>query len=181
MKNIFAMILILIILLFQGCKANYDIPPESDTYFRIKKDGVELNDTILLKSVLFYNNEKGVAISDPDDISEGGGDADDTAFMYLANSYKGGADFANSHIAFFRYVGSSITSGVPSNTYYLRYPDGDIDTLYILKEMVSNKQGQKERCYCTTPLRLLKFNGKDAIEDTSIHLSNGQPVYLFEK
>ncbi|MFT4062601.1 MAG: hypothetical protein QM642_09630 [Edaphocola sp.] len=153
------------------CGDCWIIQPVRDTYFKIFRNGQVFNDSMLSCTKLYYK-DGGKTISDPG--------YDDTSFMYVAYSYFGAEEFRNSNIAMFRYLVSiSINEGI--HDFYLQYPDGDIDTLWVTGERVSNEQGKKERCYCTTPLRELKFNGKDAVEDTSIHLSDGQPVYIFEK
>jgi hypothetical protein len=62
--------------------------------------------------------------------------------------------------------------------FYLEYPDGDVDTIFADYEKVAGKEAAGNSCYCTTPLKALKFNGKTAILDTSIKVAQ---VYLIPK
>ncbi|MFT4060731.1 MAG: hypothetical protein QM642_00070 [Edaphocola sp.] len=169
-----------------------DVYPYGRYYFKIVKDGVDLSDSVLRNTSLFYYNSKGLIVSRPDKTDEAiaqGVEADnvtdDTTFFFLAydHALKDGSnrqEYEYSHICFFNELANlPVTEGV--STFYFKYPDGDLDTLYIHSEQVSNKQAKKETCHCIIPIRELKFNGKNAVQDTSIHLSSGYPVYIFEK
>jgi hypothetical protein len=177
--------ILLSVIIIYSCKKHLDELPESnDTYFKVIKNGNVLGDSILLKTKLFYIDANNKRISDSDQIpynANAGSDIRDTSFVYLASAYFGDTpELQGSGIAFFRYIVSvNVDYGI--HDFYLEFPDGDIDTLYLNAEKVSEKQGLKEECYCTMPIRTLKFNGKDVIQDTSTHLSIGAPVYLFEK
>lgn len=63
-------------------------------------------------------------------------------------------------------------------TYYLEYPDGDIDTLYVDYDYFSRPDADTTKCYCLFPLREVKFNGEKAYRDSSIQV---QRVFLFKK
>ena len=166
------------------CTDCWDIPPYSNTYFKVMKNDTALHDSTLSRTMMYYISNTGQVVTNPNhsEISSPTSILDDTLFMYDVYNYYSDhpVEFNNSGIAMYYYPNLlSASAGV--HNFYFKYPDGDIDTLYIKAEEVSKEQGTKERCYCTTPVRELKFNGKDVIEDTSIHLSNGQPVYIFEK
>lgn len=153
-------------------KWQWTIPPVNDTFFKITKNSVSLSDSVIRNSTLYYYNNDGEYVSNPG--------CDDTSYMYLANDYYGSEEYNNSKVVFFRYI-ATININNNINKFYIKYPDGDIDTLTVEAKKVSNTEGKEHRCYCTSPLTTLKFNGKDAIEDQSIKLANGQAVYLFEK
>lgn len=79
-----------------------------------------------------------------------------------------------------RYLGA-ISVDDKVNHFYLEFPDGSVDSIYVQSEQVSCEQGWKEKCHCTLPLRELKYNGKNVAIDDDYHLSNEQPVYIINK
>lgn len=174
MKKYLNFIIVLFPLLFLCSCDRWDIPPSEDVFFKIRKDGSDLQDSILRQCTIFYFNQSGNLIQRPPE------NIHDSSFVYLALDYYQSSEFLNSAIGFFRYIQVySINENI--HDFYIKYPNGDIDTLFIKAEKVSNKKGKKERCYCVSPLRELRFNGKEVQEDFSIKLNNGQAVYLFEK
>ena len=66
------------------------------------------------------------------------------------------------------------------HTWYLEYPDGDIDTLVGYNNFVRTKEGRLEDCYCNNPLTYVGFNGKEVRKHESLRPFN-KPVYILEK
>ncbi|HTO17346.1 MAG TPA: stage III sporulation AC/AD family protein [Edaphocola sp.] len=72
-----------------------------------------------------------------------------------------------------------------ANTFYFKFPNGDIDTLYVevqaqrLKEI----EGKKDPCYCHYPIEKILYNGKPVSTNPSFKIVNNfnRPVYIFKK
>ncbi len=62
--------------------------------------------------------------------------------------------------------------------YYLGYPDGSRDTLFVDYQHVNYNEAKNNSCYCYYPLVGLRFNGQVPSLDSSIKEQN---VYLFKK
>lgn len=126
-------------------------------FFLIKESGTKLPDSTQKGIKLFYlkGNTKNY-VSD----FERGADGFDTLGIFTS-----------------RNIG--LTSGNENiKDYYLEYPNGDIDTLFVDYRHVSEKEAFKNSCYCYYPLEEVRFNGRKAEPDPSITM---QKVYLFQK
>lgn len=67
------------------------------------------------------------------------------------------------------------------NEWFIEYPNGDIDTLYVETAEVSIEEGKKDRCYCVNPIKVLKFNGNNVTINPNIEGDMGKAVYVLEK
>lgn len=126
-------------------------------FFLIKENGSKLSDLTQEKIKLYYlkSNTK-TYISD----LERGSDGFDT--LGILSTIEIGLTSGNENI----------------KDYYLEYPTGDVDTLFVDYRHVSEKEAFKNSCYCYYPLEEVRFNGRKAEPDPSITM---QRVYLFEK
>lgn len=68
-----------------------------------------------------------------------------------------------------------------NNTFYFKFPNGDIDTLYMEYTDAGNVEGKKYDCFCAHPLTTVLFNGKPAIKNPDLKAPSGKPIYIFEK
>ena len=68
-----------------------------------------------------------------------------------------------------------------TNTFYFKFPDGDIDTLYIDYTEVSIAEGKKLDCYCQKPFTTVLFNGQPVPVHPTIRGQEGKRVYIFNK
>ena len=73
----------------------------------------------------------------------------------------------------------SLSANDQVKDYYMKFPDGDIDTFYVDYQLVSEEDGRAETCSCVKPLRRLLFNGKPLPLD-SIR-QEGADVYRLNK
>lgn len=73
----------------------------------------------------------------------------------------------------------SLSANDQVKNYYLKFPDGDIDTLYVDYEWVSEDEGRKEACTCVKPLRSFLIDGKPVPLDTI--RQGGMDVYRLNK
>lgn len=175
-RFVIGVLVLLFPVFFIGCKNKvcWTPPPGDDIYFVVKKNGSIIKDDSFLKRIsMYYYDNHGTKIDDPG--------YDDSSFVYLAASYFSGVqEYKGTGIMFMRYLGEvSVDDKV--HHFYLEFPDGNVDTVYVKSERVSCQQGWKEECKCTLPLRELKCNGQDAVIDDEYHLSNEQPVYILNK
>ena len=129
--------------------------------FIIKQNGLRLEDSILnnMKLFCFKNNAKTYISDFIRGINEG-------PFNALDLGVQTSRDIGN----------KSGDDGIKD--FYLEYPNGDIDTLYVNYNKLSGNDAAKHPCYCYYPLEEVKFNGVTASLDTSIKV---QAVYLFKK
>lgn len=174
MKKIFSFC-ILLILFITSCKdyCRWSLPPNI-FYFIIMKDGHPLPDSILDNTVMYFINSRGEMVTNPDSLQEGPNapDLDDTVLMFPATRTSPG--LANTGVMSSGYV-------YETRTWYLKYPDGDIDTFYVETTHIPCKKGAKNRCYCDDPYTKVEFNGHTAPEYTELNNGDGKPIFLFEK
>lgn len=62
--------------------------------------------------------------------------------------------------------------------FFIAYPNGDMDTLFVDYKSLSGEEACKHPCKCCCPIELIKFNGEIAQIDTSI---KDNIVYIFNK
>jgi hypothetical protein len=92
-------------------------------------------------------------------------------------SNEGGFNARDAGIQVSRVIGlSSGDSGIKD--YYLEYPDGSKDTLYVDYQHISFDAAKKNSCKCEYPMRPVKYNQQTSSLDS---LTTQQPVYLFKK
>lgn len=63
--------------------------------------------------------------------------------------------------------------------YYLEFPDGDIDTLFVNYQQISDEEARDNDCFCNTPQIGVTINGKTPQQDTL--KPGGIPVYRIYK
>jgi hypothetical protein len=63
--------------------------------------------------------------------------------------------------------------------YYLEFPDGDIDTLFVNYQQISDDEARDNDCFCNKPQLGLKLNGNVPSQDTL--KPGGIPVYRLYK
>lgn len=167
MKNIISLTVVALLVLTNGCKKrNLDpndlngpyIPPHT-LYFTVKENNQLLPDSILRNVSLEYFNEAGTRYYVGD-------------FNYV--------DTLGMRLFTTRQVGNLSSRG-NFKTYYLSYPSGQFDTLFIDYEYLPRPQADTTTCYCFYPLRHVSFNGTPAPLDAALTSKIGYDVYLFEK
>lgn len=174
MRNkVVGLFLATIVVLLYSCKkgGNWALPPNT-MYFLIEKDGVTLSDDVL-SAIKMYCIRDGKKSYRPSATS------DDTTYIaqafprYTSNLQNDGVIVNGYADSYYGYYGV--------DTWYLEYPDGDVDTIYLEVGDISGEEGAKHRCYCTKPFTVMRFNGKDAAISTTLVPDDGKPVYIFEK
>ena len=128
-------------------------------FFKLIKNGNRLPDSVLdnLKLSYYQNGTKNYISDFIRCINEGGVNARDLGFMTT------------------NLIG--VTSGNDNiKDYYIEYPNGTKDTLYVDYRHVSTADGEKDSCFCLYPLKQLKFNGLIPQIDTTIKI---QTIYIF--
>jgi hypothetical protein len=158
-------LLILISFLFSACdqkkhSSQSRLVPYS-LYLKFEINHQIVPDTTISKIILYYymNNQKKEIID----------------FMPAEDPQISG----NSNLGImtsFSIAGISSTQGIKD--FFLKYPDGNIDSLYINYQQVSDDEGIKEPCFCRVPLKEIKVNGQSPGIDTTT--PEGTPVYLIE-
>lgn len=97
--------------------------------------------------------------------------SDDTTFVFPASRYDPIPDS----------LGVLANGYIFATTWYIEYPNGDIDTLDNETTKLNCDDAMANRCHCVYPLTKVVFNGKIAPEVTDIQSGNGKPIFLFEK
>ena len=62
--------------------------------------------------------------------------------------------------------------------YYIEYPNGNIDTLFVDYRHYSACEADTSSCGCSYPMYVVKYNDKNVVLDTAITVL---PVYIFNK
>lgn len=130
-------------------------------FFLIKKNNQRLPDSVLNATKLSYF-ENGIKQYQSDlsrGINEGGFYAADLGILTTRNT-------------------GAISSDKAIKDYFLEYPDGTKDTLFIDYRNVSYEEAKSNSCYCYRPLVGLRYNGQTPIKDASI---NQAEVYVFSR
>lgn len=153
-----------------GCKKNKSESPQCTTtsypvpfslFFELKSNGVRIiADNILdhLKLSYYLNGNKMYVQDFTRAINEGGYNARDSGILVTqAIAYSSSSDNIKD--------------------YYLEFPNGDIDTLYVDYRHVTNCAGDTAACHCLYPRYSVKFNNQVAGYDYTVP----QTVYLFNK
>ena len=151
--------------LFGTCNKKDPLGPQVINYslfFLIKENGARLSDSVLNDMHLYYyeNGVKKYMSDFSRCINEGGFQAHDLGIQATRDA-------------------GWISADKNIKTFYLEYPDGSADTLYIDYRHVSYNEAVRNSCYCYYPLQSVKFNGKVPDIDSSVLMY--EPVYLFIK
>jgi len=172
MKTTFSLILCIALMSLFGCKKKR-IPtlPPNVLFFLITEDGNRLPDSTLDNISLYYY-ENGKKISSPPS------NLDDKKWVFPAT--RSSSDLAGKGVLCSGYI-DWLVYGKNVNDFYLEYPNGDVDTMYVEVKYLGHEEGAKDRCYCAYPFTVVKFNGKDAPESVDPKSATGKPIYVFEK
>lgn len=149
---------------------NWVLPPNV-FFFQILKDGNRLPDAVLSKLQFYYYDENNNKISRASEL------LDNPEHYAMFDTLGEWAIYNQAGI-----LGSGHFPLMTDkyHTWYLEYPDGDIDTLVGISKMVSTKEGRNEECKCNNPLVYLSFNGKEVKKHESLRPYD-KPVYILEK
>jgi hypothetical protein len=169
MKKYNLLIICLLLLLLFSCKKNQSNPCPTfwgyklpySLFFKLNLNGNRLADSVLNKLKLsYYQNGSKKYISDfSRAINEGSLNAFDSGIMVTRDI---GFNSGDANI----------------KDYYLEFPDGDIDTLFVDYRKYSQCEADTSVCQCLYPLYSVHFNGQKASPDAYI---TEHTVYLFEK
>jgi len=163
MKSTFIAIIGLHILCFFGCKkagGGKEIGPSvinSSIFFLLKKNNQRLPDSILDGLRLSYFNG--------------------SAKNYVGDFVRATSDGYALGVMTTRDIGG-YSAGANIKNYYLEYPNGSLDTLFVDYRHLSYNEAVNDPCYCYYPLVSVKYNGVTAQLDSSI---TQQKVYKFNK
>lgn len=138
------------------------LPPHS-LLFLIEKDGNPLINSVLDNLKLSYKIKRFLKKDEK---------------KYIDDFLPAIAPLDSMGIMTTRSIGIISAKGKKIKTYYLEYPDGDVDTLFVNYEYIPRAHADTTACYCLYPLREVKFNGREAHPDSSIKV---QRVFLFKK
>lgn len=139
MKLLFALLLASSI---TACGKKYEPYPMPHTlYFIIKHNGVHLSDNTLDSMRLSYyiNNSKKYVLD----------------FTRATN--EDGIPARELGVQLTREVGN-ISGEQGIKNFYLEYPNGDVDTLYVDYQHLSDRAGAKDPCGCLYPFKGILFN-----------------------
>ncbi len=63
--------------------------------------------------------------------------------------------------------------------YYLEFPDGSIDTLFVDYQQVAEEEGRKEPCFCDKPLKSIRVNYMTLMQQEVTY--EGVPIFTYYK
>jgi hypothetical protein len=162
MKNIIFILFAFIII--SSCKKkSEECPPffgqalPTTLYFVIKTNNTRLPDSILNSTKLYYlsSNSKN----------------------YISDFGRAGSNGYNLGAMITREIG--FKSGDDKiKDFYLEFPSGDIDTLYVDYGKLTGCEAAVSSCGCLYPRNIVKYNGLSTNYDPTI---TEQQVYLFNK
>ena len=172
MKNIILFFLILSTL-FSCRKSERWILPPNRFNFQIVKNGQHLDMNTYDSLKMFYIDDNGVKhyeLSEEFDVN----------YFLEKPSTLSINDFYLDSLGVYstNYVNDF---GVQIHNWYIEFPDGDVDTLYVeSKEYKLNKDGMKDDCYCQHPMSVVQYNGRDAHKHPTLK-AGGKPIFVLEK
>lgn len=163
MKHSLILLIVICTILCVGCSTK-QIGPQTmnnSLAFLLTKNNQRLPDSIVnnIKMAYYEGNNKKYINDLSRGINEGGFMAYDIGLLST------------------RDIGGYSSGGGIKN-YYLEYPNGQIDTLYVDYRVLSYDQALKDPCFCYYPLVEVRYNGQPANLDSSITM---QKVYSFKK
>lgn len=151
----------------------WDLPPNR-FFFQILKDGAQLDDSTLSVLKMYYIDKNGYKVyrnkSETMDFPE---------HIYLPSRY--GDHHLDSLGIRVNYFLPGMATFNNVNEWYFEYGNGDIDTLYVEGKEISNQEGRNNDCYCTTPITVVRFNGRNAYKHPTLTADGGKPIYVLEK
>lgn len=172
MRKICLPVVSALLFLGAGCAQPVPPPPSPNVFYcRIKKDGVPLADTVMSQVQLYYY-DNGRAVTSANDINKPYGPKYDDTLLIRPLP-------ATATLLYSVYLTEITRLGF--NTLYLKYPGGDIDTLYVERGNLTEAQSLQDLCQCTDPFTRVMFNGQAISGMPGTTLTGGKPVYEFEK
>lgn len=164
MKKIIVLGIIAFVFQSSSCNKKDPLGPQvinNSIFFLVKINNQRLPDSVLnnMKMSYYLSGQKKYVDDFTRGINEGGFMANDMGIQTTRDvgTYSGDNNVKN---------------------YYLEYPNGTIDTLFIDYRHVSYNEASTNSCYCYYPLVDVKFNSVVAQIDSSI---TQQRVYRFNK
>ena len=166
MKNI--LFLITTIIMFSSCTRtsvspclSYDVfRPPSIFAFDIKHKNILIADSVLNALKLFYK-------------SNGGN-------IYVSDFQRRIAEYYPLGIMVTQEIGFKSADNLIKD-YYLEFPNGDIDTLYVDYRHYTPCEADTSSCRCTYPLIKVIYNNHEAFFDRDLLTNNNDLVYQFNK
>lgn len=147
--------------------------PSNAFYFQVLKNGQSLERSVLDSVKLFVVKNGYRMYQDPYVYM------DDRSFIKNGNEYFNFQELNGANILYGRSVANYVDNYY--SDWYLEFPNGDIDTIYVESPEVAYEVGSKDQCNCLTPITVLKFNGKDAYKHPTLKSTDGKAVYVLEK
>lgn len=151
------------LMLFNRCSKKQDCPVfwgyqvPLPLYFRVVQNNQRLPDSVLDHLKLSYNK--------------------DSKKQYISDFGRAGAEGYGLGVLLTREIG--LRSGDDKiKDYYLEFPNGEVDTLYVDYKSLTPCEAVKSGSCCLYLLKSVKFNRVEASYDPSIEKL---PVYLFTK
>lgn len=141
--------------------SKWDVPPPSSFAFQIEEEGERLPDRIVAQVKCYYlqgSTRKYVQLFYSDSILA----------EYISNQ-----GFLIDRAAMLRVSGDK---GV--RDFFVEFPDGTVDSLYLEVDKVDLCQAKQEMCYCNYPIRAVRYNGVEA-EEHELSWTQGAPLYIF--
>lgn len=162
MKNLMILIFVLLSLSISGCIKQRDVNQfPNDLVFAIRKNGEKLN-TDVLNSMKLYYLKQGSKIYSFDRANVPSLELLDESLGVQKIPFPIG-----------------IESGNGTKSYYLEYPNGEVDNVYVDYQKLDHDQAVKDPCYCYFKLIEIKYNGVRVSYDPAI--KNSYSVYRFDK
>lgn len=152
-----------------SCQKCCNIPALPQTlYFKIAKNGQIITDSDYLSKIRIYYYKNGHEIDNPNDIDN------DNHIIYDQTTL---ASLRDSGL-FASYFMPEISTE-NHQYFYFEFPDGNVDTLWLNAEKVSEDEAIHESCDCSTPIRAVTFNGQipDKNKDSERYIN----YYIFNK
>lgn len=146
----------------QTC-STWVVPPPSSFAFQILEGGNKLSDSALAEIKCYYLK---------------GGSKNNIMLLYsdsVLTEYIANKGILIDNVDMIYAAGNN---GIKD--FYIEFPSGDIDTIYLDIEKVETCQAKQEKCYCQYPIRNVKFNNKE-VSEHELSWVYGAPIYIFDK
>lgn len=164
MKSVIYMIFILVgIALVPACQKDphWILDPSNKFFLQMTHDGKAYTHDQLSQIKCFTMDSLFQRHYDPGFYFLPSIDLDDSIYIYdAAERYNSKLQDQGVLWIASTYMTTHYPNQIKQGVCYLEFPDGDIDTLIVTVETVSQEQGAKELCYCTSPIREVRYNGK---------------------
>ena len=139
--------------------------PPNVFFFIVHQDGQPLPDSVNAALKMYYIDGEEKIYRPPPNI-------DDSTFVFQAGRFSG--NLSNSKVLANPYI------DMPK-TWYLDFPDGEVDTVKIQITELNCEAAKKDPCYCNRPFTSVQFNGVEAPEYTEEQTASGKKIFLFDK